>query len=246
MPAIFRHPRLRLHVARLESGRRGSARPHTRRQTTIEQHLADWCTIAARTVRGGASLSEAVATATNDVTPASRVRASRPRPATRREPHRPRYDAADAHDDSSRLVVAVVRTCARLGGSAAEPLDRTAAVMHVRMAALEERKVHSAQARLSAVVLSVTPLAVLSLLVAVEPSVRSAFHLPATWVCLGTGLALNGIGWWWMRRIISGVRRPAHAGGAGRARLSDRCPMASSCSSAACTPAWRRRRSSTQ
>ncbi len=204
----------------------------------IEQHLGEWCGHAARSVRGGASLSQAILAASDAVPPLSATFGDVVHAQQRGHALSMALAAVDTHDDSVRLVVAVVRTCARLGGPAAEPLDRTAAVMHARLAAVAERRVQSAQARLSAVVLTVTPVAVLMLLVAVEPSARKSFRLPVTWICLTIGLALNVAGWFWMRRIISGGEFAAGAAGCDEDRhpRSVPSPTESSSSSAVSMP----------
>jgi Flp pilus assembly protein TadB len=178
-----------------------------RRGPPIEEHLAVWCAAVARSVRADASLSVAVEEATESVPALVPVFGPVVHAQQRGCSLSTALDALASTDDSVRLVAAVARTCARLGGSAGEPFDRAAAVMHARLAAVAERRVQSAQARLSAVVLTVTPLAVLALLFTVESSVRDAFALPVTWICLTIGLALNLGGWLWMRRIIAGRPR---------------------------------------
>lgn len=203
--------------ARITAARRDSQRhPSThrrrwswpRRRPPVEQHLAEWCTNAARTVRSGVSLPDAVDQATADVQALAPVFAPVQQAQQRGVSLSTALDRV-AHDNASvALVVAVVRTCARLGGSAAAPLDRTAAVMHARLTALAERRVQSAQARMSALVMTTTPFAVLALLVALESSVRSSFGLTATWVCLTVGVFLNVVGWTWMRRIIRSAESP--------------------------------------
>jgi tight adherence protein B len=100
------------------------------------------------------------------------------------------------------VVVPVLRACAELGGPAAPPLEQAAATLHARADAAAERWAHSAQARLSAVVLTVLPLAVLTLLALVEQSIRAALATPAGVSCLVGGAVLNLAGWCWMRRII--------------------------------------------
>jgi tight adherence protein B len=65
-----------------------------------------------------------------------------------------------------------------------------------------------AQARLSALVMALTPLGFGALLVAGDAGAR-AFLLgsPAGLTCLGVGLILDAAGWAWMQAIASGARR---------------------------------------
>lgn len=65
-----------------------------------------------------------------------------------------------------------------------------------------------AQARLSALVMALTPLGFGALLVAGDTGAR-AFLLgsPAGLTCLGVGLMLDAAGWAWMQAIASGARR---------------------------------------
>ena len=94
---------------------------------------------------------------------------------------------------------------AELGGSAAGPLERVAGTLHARATEREERRASSAQARLSARVLTIMPFGVLALL-ARRPSRRSATSSPRRpgSTCLVAGGALNLLGWWWARRLIGG------------------------------------------
>ena len=86
-----------------------------------------------------------------------------------------------------------MRACADLGGPAAQPLDRTAATLRARAADLAERQVHSAQARLSAMVLTLLPVAALALLLATSTATRTAVLGPSGALCLGAGAALECI-----------------------------------------------------
>ena len=65
----------------------------------------------------------------------------------------------------------------------------------------------SAQARLSAVVLTWLPVAVLALLVLTSGGVRHVVSSPVGIVLLGSGSLLNLAGWWWMRRIVERAAR---------------------------------------
>ena len=59
------------------------------------------------------------------------------------------------------LAFTVLRSCARFGGPAAAPLERAAATLRARDAVAAEQQAQSAQARLSARVLTLVPIALL-------------------------------------------------------------------------------------
>ena len=71
-----------------------------------------------------------------------------------------------------RLALVVIATAARLGGSPAAAIDRTAGTLRQRAVDADERNVHAAQARLSAHVLTAVPLAMLLLLLVTDDDVR--------------------------------------------------------------------------
>jgi len=104
---------------------------------------------------------------------------------------------------------AVLGAVSMLGGSAAAPLDRFAGTMRQRASDDLERGAQSAQAALSARVLTTVPLAVLALLLGTDADVRSIVTQPSGAAVLTIGLGLNALGAWWMRRIVSapGSRR---------------------------------------
>jgi tight adherence protein B len=172
-----------------------------RRPRLSDDDVAAWCDEVSRIVRSGASLATALRSATPAPTLSHVVapiglaldRGDSIAGATRR---------VVSGDSGVDLALAVVRACAELGGPAALPLDRTASTLRGRAADLAERQVHSAQARLSAVVLTLLPGAALTLLVATSEATRTAVTAPSGVVCLGAGAGLNATGWWWMRRII--------------------------------------------
>ncbi len=105
------------------------------------------------------------------------------------------------------LVLTVIRACAMSGGPAAEPLDRAAAALRARSAELADRRTQSAQARFSAIVMTILPIALLGLLVMTSASVRGVIGTPAGSFVVLVGAALNLAGWRWMRRIIDRAAR---------------------------------------
>lgn len=160
--------------------------------------LAHWCEGVARCVRGGDALRTVVDRPPDDASVATVVDAIRRHVA---DPHR-----APLPPDAA-LVAAVVSACLDQGGPAAEPLDRAAGVLRARAAERDERRVQSAQARLSAVVLTWLPVGVLLLLAASSEAVRRVVTTPAGLAFVFAGSLLNLAGWWWMRRIVERAAR---------------------------------------
>lgn len=165
--------------------------------------VADWCDDVARALRSGDALSSAIAQATA-AHPALGSTISPVLDAIRRGRSLAAALAAQPVDSASpvALAISVLRTCADLGGPAAAPLERVAATLRTRAAISEEHRAHSAQALLSARVLTMVPLALLGLLVVVEARVRASLGTPAGLAAVGAGVVLNVTGWRWMRRII--------------------------------------------
>ncbi len=93
---------------------------------------------------------------------------------------------------------------ARMGGAAAPALDGLAASLRDRLAAGAEARAQSSQARLSAWVVGGAPLAYLAFASVADPgSVSVLLGTGAGRVCLLGGLALEGAGAAWMRRIVA-------------------------------------------
>ena len=146
-----------------------------------DQALLGRTTPLRRSLGHGATVAEAVATAT----------AGSPSTTGRRDPH-------------LELLCSVIAATADFGGSAAAPIDRVGATLRLRSADGQERDAQSAQARLSAHVLTVVPLAVLALLAATDAGVRQFSTGGLGLTVIMSGLALNLAGWWWMKRIVIG------------------------------------------
>lgn len=190
-----------------ESARRTLRRPRFRRRAPRHQtgDIAAWCDRLARSVRGGNALSTAIRSVDPPVTAAGQfdeivLALERGVPLERAA------TVPDAHPDIA-LVLTVIRACATTGGPAAEPLDRAAGALRARAAESADRRIQSEQSRLSAVVMTILPIAMLLILVATSPPVRHVVLSPAGLVLVGSGSLLNLGGWTWMRRIIRGVAR---------------------------------------
>ena len=101
------------------------------------------------------------------------------------------------------LTLQALSATARMGGPVAATLDEAASVLRERGAARAERRAHSAQARLSARVMTIVPLAFAAWNAVGSDSSRH-FYLGSVvgGGCATAGLMLNLAGWWWMNRII--------------------------------------------
>jgi tight adherence protein B len=165
-----------------------------------EHVVAAWCERVAGGVRSGSSLTQAIVDADED--------AGSPFPEVLLGIHRGRPLAtllrSSPADPSTPagLVMPVVASCAELGGPAAAALERVAGVLLARAAERDERATASAQARLSAQVLTILPVGVVGLLMLTEPSMRDVLGTAAGALCIAVGTLLDLVGWWWMRRMI--------------------------------------------
>lgn len=163
--------------------------------------VASWCDDLSRRVRAGSTLRDALMSTTSDSLPLSvalaGVRLRLERGSTVEEA------LADVADDRHfALATSVVATASQVGGPSALALDRAAASLRLRAADQQERAAHSAQARMSAHVLTFVPLAFLALMLTVDEGVRSVVASRVGALVAVVGLALNGLGWIWMRSVI--------------------------------------------
>lgn len=111
-------------------------------------------------------------------------------------------------NDEEALVVQALHACQLAGGPVGETLDHTAAALRERRTWQLERRAHSAQARLSASMLTLVPVGFAALGVATSSRLRTVYvESPVATIAALAGLALNGGGWWWMRRIVEGGSR---------------------------------------
>jgi tight adherence protein B len=174
--------------------------------------VASWCDDLARRVRSGTSLSQALVEsvpgddAVRDATTGIRLAIERGRPVVDAVSSDGAGDSPRADDRHLATACSVIAVSATLGGASAAPLDRVAAALRLRAVDEQERASHSAQARLSAHVMTVIPIAMLCLMTTTDPDVRAVITEPIGVACVGAGLALNATGWWWMRHTIG--RRP--------------------------------------
>ena len=105
-------------------------------------------------------------------------------------------------DRDEAVVVHAVLTSRSIGGPPAATFDAAAAVLRERAALRAEAAVHSAQARLSARVLTGVPLAFTAWSLLTSHSFREAWHSPIGLTAATLGAFANLCGWQWMRRSI--------------------------------------------
>ncbi len=94
------------------------------------------------------------------------------------------------------------------GASQVRALAGVSASLRERQALAREVRALGAQARLSAVVMVVTPVAFAAIVCLADPRIRH-FLLGtfSGWVCLALGALLDVVGAWWMHRLVVGVGR---------------------------------------
>ncbi len=110
---------------------------------------------------------------------------------------------SSAYDDPGTRLAATAMVLATIVGSApSRAIDGVAASVRERLDLAAERRALAAQARTSALVLSVAPVGFAALLV-LGDTAASGFLLgtPAGWACLITGIGLDAAGAWWMARL---------------------------------------------
>ena len=166
-----------------------------------DESVANWAESLARELRGGASMIAAL----------GRVEAE-PALARRLEPLqlalergtalRAATERVTAAGDGLGRALAVIRVSSTAGVGAAIGLDRTAATLRERCAVAAERRAQSAQARLSAQVLTVLPGCAVVVMAGASPTLRATLMGPVGMICLPIGAGLNLMGWLWMRRIL--------------------------------------------
>ncbi|MCA1692331.1 MAG: type II secretion system F family protein [Actinobacteria bacterium] len=101
-----------------------------------------------------------------------------------------------------RLAVTALCLSVETGGGQARAVDGVAATVRDRLAVAAEVRALASQARISAVVIGLAPLAFGAFAIATDPQTgRFLFHTPAGLALLAVGCALDGLGWLWMQRL---------------------------------------------
>jgi tight adherence protein B len=101
-----------------------------------------------------------------------------------------------------QMVAAAMVIAHTLGGAAAHTFDALASSLRARASARREADVMAAQARASALVIGVAPLAFALVIGALDPSMASAVvRSGAGQLCFAVGLAFEFAGLGWIRRL---------------------------------------------
>lgn len=115
--------------------------------------------------------------------------------------------ARDRPGTGVAFVVDALALAGTSGGSQSRALEGVGATLRERQALAREVRALGSQARTSAVVLVVTPVAFAAVVAAADPRIR---HLllatPLGWMCIVTGAVLDAVGAWWMARLVGGTR----------------------------------------
>ena len=117
-------------------------------------------------------------------------------------------DWASASNSPARHMVAAAMVIAHmLGGGAAHTFDALASSLRARSSAQREAEVMAAQARASALVIGVAPLAFAMVIAAVDPSMAGAVvQSGGGQLCLLGGIACELAGLGWIRRLSRSAR----------------------------------------
>jgi len=113
------------------------------------------------------------------------------------------FDTSSAPIPTDEAVVVQALSAAHtLGGPMAATLHAGAALLRERAAIRAEAQAHSAQARLSARVLTAVPLVFAAWSLSTSNSFRAAALSQVGVFSAVLGCSCNLAGWWWMRRIV--------------------------------------------
>jgi tight adherence protein B len=101
-----------------------------------------------------------------------------------------------------RLAVAALCLGVETGGAQARAVDGVASTLRDRLGVAAEVRALSAQARLSAVIIGLAPVGFGAFAAATDPRTATfVFHTVPGLLLLAVGVALDGLGWLWMRRL---------------------------------------------
>ncbi len=169
-----------------------------RRRTTPPPTIDEWAALldaVSAEVRTGSSLSAAIGQAVGHCQPHGRVLTPTVTLAS--------IDVAGSTPDANEAVVLhTLRAAHALGGPTAATLDAASALLRERALIRSEATAHSAQARLSARVLTAVPIAFAGWSALSSRTFRAAALSPLGLASTLAGGACNLFGWWWMRRIV--------------------------------------------
>lgn len=101
-----------------------------------------------------------------------------------------------------RLAAAALCLGAEMGGANARTVEGVASTVRQRLAVVNESRALTSQARVSAQVIALAPVAFCAIAAATDPDVaRMLFTTPLGWTMLAAGIGLDVIGMKWMSRM---------------------------------------------
>jgi Flp pilus assembly protein TadB len=110
--------------------------------------------------------------------------------------------ARDRGDGAVALAAGALALAAEAGGTQARAVDGVAATLRERAAVDAEIRALSSQARLSAMVVAIAPVAFGALEAATDPRAAGFLLRPGLgWACLAGGLGLDALAAWWMAQL---------------------------------------------
>ena len=207
-PGLAPIPAPRSLPAPIERGLRRLQRPRAVRQ--LERSLPGALEGMARSVRSGASVRQAVEEAGQTVagplgaelrSVGDELRAGAPLAST--------LDALATRTGlpGVRLAVAALLLGNEWGGAVARGLDGVAATLRDHLAVADEIRALGAQARMSALVISVAPVGFGAFAAATDPRTATfLFRTPLGLAFVAAGVLLDSAGWIWMRRLSGPAR----------------------------------------
>jgi tight adherence protein B len=192
------------------------------RGVRLAAQLPETLAAMAAPLRAGASLPQALAAAAEEAEPpiaGPLARTVRDLEAGVPQPEALARFAARAGVDEAALAARALRVGRMAGVELARVLDEVAEALRDRERIARELRAATAQARASAAVVALLPIAFLVLSSAGSADqVRFLLGEPAGWGLLVAGGALEAVGVWWIRRIGQAAVRRAGAGPSGGGR----------------------------
>jgi tight adherence protein B len=178
----------------------------TTRRNRFAEQLSDTLQLLTASMRSGFGLSQALTMITDDVEEPTKSEIEQVLAATRVG-----FDLSDAlrtmaqRMDSNDLdwVVSAIDINREAGGNLSEVLENLNATIRDRHRIQRKIRTYTAEGRLSAQILLVLPLGFLLLEWAVNPDGISSLFSGAGLTALVMAAALMGVGWLWIRKIIS-------------------------------------------
>jgi len=172
----------------------------------VDRQLSEFADAVGSAVRGGLSISQAVEFAAGEAEPPLRGPAGAL--LRRRKMGIPMAEALDGFADSvatdeAKLLALVLGVHHRSGGNVAAALEEIRSTIRHRLDLRRELRAMTAQGRISGVILGVLPVGFLVVLsVTSHRELSPVLHSPAGAALVSVGLALEGLAYLWIRRML--------------------------------------------